>query len=85
MKVISNIGDGGFVPEKTYELTAGDFKTSLEGEWKYKVGAVMPPLKGQTFLGYKPGGLFNAMLAPLLNYRIKGYFMVPGRIKCRQT
>jgi sialate O-acetylesterase len=78
VKVISNIGDGGFVPEKTYELTAGDFKITLEGEWKYKVGAVMPPLKGQTFLGYKPGGLFNAMLAPLLNYRIKGVLWYQG-------
>ena len=51
VKVISNIGDGGFVPEKTYELTTGGFTTTLEGEWKYKVGAVMPPLKGQSFFG----------------------------------
>ncbi len=78
VRVISNIGDGGFVPDKTYELTAGDFKTSLEGEWKYRVGAVMPPLIGQTFLGYKPGGLFNAMLAPLLNYRIRGILWYQG-------
>jgi sialate O-acetylesterase len=78
LKVISNIGDGGFVPEKPYELTAGDFTTTLEGEWKYKVGAVMPPLIGQTFLGYKPGGLFNAMISPLLNYRIKGIIWYQG-------
>ncbi len=78
VKVISNIGDGGFVPEKPYDLTAGDFTTTLEGEWKYKVGAVMPPLRGQTFLGYKPGGLFNAMLAPLLNTRIKGILWYQG-------
>src|SRR5665647_890805 len=78
VKVISNIGDGGFVPEKTYELAAGDFTKSLEGEWKYKVGAVMPPLKGQSFFGYKPGGLFNAMISPLLNYRIKGILWYQG-------
>ncbi len=78
VRVISNIGDGGFVPDKPYDLSAGGFTTSLEGEWKYKVGAVMPPLKGQTFLGYKPGGLFNAMLAPLLNYRIKGFLWYQG-------
>jgi len=78
VRVISNIGDGGFVPEKPYDLTAGDFTTTLEGEWKYKIGAVMPPLKGQTFLGYKPGGLFNAMLAPLLNSRIKGILWYQG-------
>ena len=78
VRVISNIGDGGFVPEKPYDLSAGDFTTSLEGEWTYKVGAVMPPLRGQTFLGYKPGGLYNAMLAPLLNYRLKGILWYQG-------
>jgi len=78
VRVISNIGDGGFVPDKPYELTAGDFKTSLVGEWKYKVGAVMPPLRGQTFFGYKPAGLFNAMLAPLLNYSVKGILWYQG-------
>jgi sialate O-acetylesterase len=78
VKVISNIGDGGFVPEKPYYLSAGDFKISLEGEWKYKVGAVMPPLRGQTFFGYKPAGLYNAMLAPLLNWSIKGILWYQG-------
>lgn len=78
VRVISNIGDGGFVPDKTYDLTAGDFSTSLVGEWIYKAGAVMPPLMGQTFFGYKPGGLFNAMLAPLLNYRFKGILWYQG-------
>ena len=78
VKVISNIGDGGFVPDKTYELAAGDFKTSLAGEWKYKVGTVMPPLKGQTFFGYTPGGLFNAMISPLLNYYFKGIIWYQG-------
>jgi sialate O-acetylesterase len=78
VRVISNIGDGGFVPDKQYELTAGDFNVSLEGQWKYKVGAVMPPLRGQTFFGYKPGGLFNAMISPLLNCHIKGIIWYQG-------
>lgn len=78
VKMISNIGDGGFVPDKTYELAAGDFRISLEGEWKYKVGAVMPPLKGQTFFGYKPAGLYNAMLAPLIDFSIKGILWYQG-------
>ena len=78
VRVISNAGDGGFVPDKTYELTAGNFRISLEGKWKYRIGAVMPPLGGQTFFGYKPGGLYNAMLAPLLNYGIKGILWYQG-------
>ncbi len=78
VKLISNIGDAGFVPDKAYELTTGEFRTSLEGEWKYKVGAVMPPLRGQTFFGYKPAGLYNAMLAPLVNYSVKGILWYQG-------
>lgn len=78
VRLISNIGDGGFVPGKPYDLSAGDFQTSLEGEWKYKVGAVMPPLRGQTFFGYKPAGLYNGMLAPLLYYRIRGILWYQG-------
>ena len=78
VRVISNIGDGGFVPDKPYDLTAGTFTTSLEGEWKYRVGAVMPPLRGQTFFGYKPAGLYNAMLAPLLQYQVKGILWYQG-------
>ncbi|MFZ2285401.1 MAG: sialate O-acetylesterase [Bacteroidales bacterium] len=78
VRVISNIGDGGFVTDKPYDLVAGDFHTSLEGEWRYRVGAVMPPLRGQTFFGYKPGGLFNGMLAPLLDYRLKGILWYQG-------
>ena len=78
VRVISNIGDGGFVTDKPYDLTAGGFQTSLEGEWKYKVGAVMPILRGQTFFGYKPGGLYNGMLAPLVNYGLKGILWYQG-------
>jgi len=78
VRIISNIGNGGFVTGKPYDLTAGDFHTSLEGEWKYKVGAVMPPLTGQTFFGYKPAGLYNGMFAPLLNYSIRGILWYQG-------
>lgn len=38
----------------------------------------MEPLAGQTFIQYKPLGLFNGMIAPLLNYRIKGAIWYQG-------
>jgi sialate O-acetylesterase len=78
VKVISNTGDGGFVPGKRYDLSAGGFSIDLDGEWKYRIGTVMPPLAGQTFIGYKPGGLFNAMLAPGLNYSFRGILWYQG-------
>jgi sialate O-acetylesterase len=78
IRVISNIGNGGFVPDKEYALLAAEQKIDLKGDWKYRLGAVMEPLAGETFIRWKPVGLFNAMIAPLLNYRIKGVIWYQG-------
>ncbi len=78
VRVISNIGKGGFVPDKPYEIVAGDTSINLKGEWKFKLGAKMEPLESQTFIRWMPEGLYNAMLAPLLNYRIKGVVWYQG-------
>ena len=78
VRVISNMGKGGFVMDKPYELRADGIKIDLKGEWQYKIGAVMEPLEGQTFIRWKPVGLYNAMISPLINYRIKGSYLVSG-------
>jgi sialate O-acetylesterase len=78
VRIISNSGMGGFVADKQYELVAGDRKVNLTGEWQYRLGAVMEPLAGETFVRWKPVGLFNGMIAPLLNYRIKGVIWYQG-------
>ncbi len=78
VRVESDITRGGFVPDKPYKIIAGDKEIELTGEWKFKLGAEMPPLQPQTFIRYKPEGLFNAMIAPLLNYTIKGVIWYQG-------
>ncbi|MBN2347991.1 MAG: beta galactosidase jelly roll domain-containing protein [Bacteroidales bacterium] len=78
VRVISNIGKGGFIKDKPYELSVDEQKIDLTGEWKYKLGAKMEPLEGPTFIRWKPVGLFNAMIAPLLNYPIKGVIWYQG-------
>jgi sialate O-acetylesterase len=78
VRVISNAGRGGFVLDKQYAIVSGDTAINLEGEWKYRLGAEMPPLMGQTFVRWKPMGLYNAMIAPLVNYRIKGVIWYQG-------
>lgn len=78
VRVINNSGRGGFYEDKPYELTIGDQVIDLKGQWKYKLGAVMDPLPGQTFIRWKPMGLYNAMIAPLLNYKIKGVIWYQG-------
>ena len=78
IRIISNVGEGGFVPDKQYAIVEGDTAVNLEGAWQYHLGAAMPPLMGQTFIRWKPVGLFNAMIAPLLPYRIKGAVWYQG-------
>lgn len=78
VRVISNAGRGGFVPDKLYAVVANGDTVNIAGEWKFRLGAIMPPLAGQTFIRWKPLGLYNAMIAPLLNYRIKGVIWYQG-------
>jgi sialate O-acetylesterase len=79
VRVISNVGRGGFVSDKFYGLEfENGQKTDLAGRWSYKLGAQMEPLAGETFIRWKPLGLYNAMIAPLLNYPIKGVIWYQG-------
>lgn len=78
VRVISNSGRGGFIRDKPYQLSAGGTTMDLTGLWQYKRGATMDPLKSQTFIRWKPLGLYNAMIAPLLNYTIKGVIWYQG-------
>jgi sialate O-acetylesterase len=78
VRVISNAGKGGFVPDKLYAIVSDKDTVNIAGQWKYRLGAVMPPLASQTFIRWMPIGLYNAMIAPLLNYRIKGVIWYQG-------
>jgi len=78
IRVINNSGRGGFVTDKPYELVNGNDTLDLKGNWKYKLGAKMLPLPSQTFIRWKPVGLYNAMIAPLKNYSVKGILWYQG-------
>lgn len=78
VRVISNSGRGGFVPDKPYQISEDDQTIDLKGTWKYKLGDTMKPLASQTFIRWKPVGLYNAMLAPLFNFKIKGAVWYQG-------
>lgn len=78
VRVVSNAGKGGFVADKPYELKTATRTIDLKGTWKMKQGAEMPPLASQTFIRWKPMGLYNAMIAPLLNSRFKGVIWYQG-------
>lgn len=83
VKVINNSGKGGFVPDKPYCIFAGTDTIDLKGTWQYKVGEVFTPRSGQGFSGgiaaqNQPSALYNAMVAPVTTYTIKGVLWYQG-------
>lgn len=84
VRLVSNVGNGGFVPDKFYGLTFDNDTLNLAGEWKYKVGYATTPMPGgQTTFHYQPSTLFNAMLAPIFNYKIEGVLWYQGESNTR--
>jgi sialate O-acetylesterase len=79
VRLVSQVGFPEFVREKPYKIVSKNQEISLEGEWKYKVGALMPAASGGGInFQYKPIGLYNAMIAPLKNHAVKGFLWYQG-------
>lgn len=82
VRVINNSGKGGFVPDKPYCLFAGKDTIDLKGSWQYKVADVFIPGKVPVQRGIpvqdQPTALYNAMIAPLINYPVKGILWYQG-------
>jgi len=78
IRVINNSGRGGFVLDKPYQLFTDKDTIQLSGNWQYQLGCTMNPSPGQTFINWKPTGLYNGMLAPANNYAIRGAVWYQG-------
>lgn len=81
IKVTNNNGKGGFVPDKPYCIFAGNDTIDLKGTWQYKVGDVFVPKTPGPFgvaAQNQPAALYNAMVAPVINYTIKGFLWYQG-------
>jgi sialate O-acetylesterase len=78
VRLINQSGRGGFVEDKPYLIKSGNDTINLAGEWRYKRGAEMPPLAAQTFIRWKPLGLYNAMIAPLQKFPVTGVIWYQG-------
>jgi sialate O-acetylesterase len=77
IRVTNNAGKGGFVPDKPYCLFAEGDTLDLKGSWQYKVGDVFaprPPGASGIVAQSQPTSLYNAMVAPVINYTIKDSF-----------
>lgn len=78
VRIISQRGRGGFVPDKPYYLAVDGDTFDISGKWKCRKGTSMKPLESQTFVRWKPGGLYNKMISPLTDYSIKGVIWYQG-------
>lgn len=79
IRVTNTAGKGGFVPDKRYEMIVGDQTFDLQGDWTYKVGEVFPPkIEAAAPNQFPPTALYNAMIAPLTSYAVKGIIWYQG-------
>lgn len=81
VKVSNQSLKGGFVPEKPYYIAVDGTHVDIRGDWQYKVGQVydndapnMPVFSAQN----EPAGLYNTMVAPAVNYKIRGFLWYQG-------
>lgn len=59
-------------------FTQNGKKINLEGSWTYSNDVVEPRLPKVEYYNWEPGFMFNAMIAPLTNYAIKGAIWYQG-------
>lgn len=80
IRVINHAGKGGFVPDKPYRLVAAGESVDLKGEWQYKVGAAFTPVPATPGIAMQnqPAALYNAMVAPLVPYTLRGMVWYQG-------
>ena len=78
-------GEGGITKDKPFRIAARETSPKakkepieLTGVWKYKIGAVAPMRPLEFFFQRQPVGNYNAMIAPLLKFPMKGVIWYQG-------
>ena len=80
IRVVCWRGEGGFTPDKPYQIETADESVDLKGKWLYKVGTgtAIEALAPQIFIQFEPIGVHNGMIAPLKNLVPKGVIWYQG-------
>jgi sialate O-acetylesterase len=85
IRIINYNGTGGIFPSDTLKIIAGEASISLSGPWKFAQGAKMD-VRPNTFDPKNlPTSLYNAMIAPLVPYAIKGVLWYQGEYNAHQA
>lgn len=85
IRIINYNGTGGIFPSDTLNFRSGDTRVSLSGFWQFNQGAKME-VRPNTFDAKNlPTALYNAMIAPLVPYAIKGVLWYQGEYNAHQA
>lgn len=85
VRLLSYGGTPAFVADKPYGIEQDDKWLPFDGEWRFRRGAVMPPLKGETFFVWQPTGLYNSMMAPLASCGVRAVVWYQGESNTGDT
>ncbi|MDR2740670.1 MAG: hypothetical protein LBB98_00725 [Treponema sp.] len=78
IRVICNNGQGSITKGKPFRLFSEQGAVELAGSWKYKISmnATVRPIEFSPH--YQPMGLYNAMIAPLFDFPVRGVIWYQG-------
>lgn len=77
--------NGGFLKGMHRNLTVGNKLYELNSDWKFKAGTVLKMLPRPYQLHWAPSGLYKNMIAPLINFPIKGVIWYQGEGNVRNA
>lgn len=78
VRLMAQNGGPRFVKDKLYQIEVDGEVFPLGEEWQYATGCTMPRKPGSTYFVDTPTGLYNAMIAPLRDYAIRGAVWYQG-------
>jgi len=71
-------GEGGITRDKPFRVFSEQSCVELAGKWKYRIGVEAPPRPEAIFFQRQPMGPFNAMIAPILSFPLRGVIWYQG-------
>lgn len=81
IRVFDGAGNGGVYGDENFTLKSAKETISLAGDWKYNIGADLKDLPAKPYLAQgqnRPSAIYNAMISPLIDYKIKGVIWYQG-------
>lgn len=78
IRVTCNSGEGGVTCGKPFRIFSDNETAELSGTWKYQIGTGAGVRPEDFFFQRQPLGNYNAMIAPVLKFPLKGVIWYQG-------